>query len=266
MSDFDRFRAYLDEVHAAGGCLRLWLRDDDAVCPTDALDRLLALMNAHSVPGLLAVIPSRCTDDLAARIAAEPLAWVATHGWAHENHQGAGAKQAEFGADRSVADCATDMKNGRRVIEDAFAEDALSIFVPPWNRIGEEAERALPAAGFSALSVFGAARPGSLPQMNTHVDLIDWRGTRGGRPAGLLLEEIAKWGRSPEPAVGVLAHHLDHDEAAWAFLSDLMAATTDHPGVAWVDPKSLLASVLDTPGAPNDAAPSERKGTVAARR
>ncbi len=244
MDEFERFSARLDDLARSGGRLRLWLRDDDAVRPTPALDRLLSAMNRHGVPGLLAVIPAYATEALADLVAGEPLVQVAPHGWRHDNHQPPETKTAEFGAARPLADCAAELLRGRQVIEAAFGADALPIFVPPWNRIAPEVVQVLPGAGYAALSGFGADGEGPCARLNTHVDLIDWRGTRGGRPTGVLLDEFLDWAGRGERAVGFLTHHLDHDDAAWAFIDRFLAFTADHPAAEWVSPGVLLDEVL----------------------
>jgi hypothetical protein len=64
--------------------------------------------------------------------------------------------------------------------------------------------------------------------INTHVDLMDWHGTRGCRDHTVLVHEIvARLDRaflSGEP-VGLLTHHLVHDEAAWTFLEGLFVTS-----------------------------------------
>ena len=66
------------------------------------------------------------------------------------------------------------------------------MLVPPWNRIAPQVVAGLPALGFKALSVFGPEAAADLPLFNTHVDVIDWRGTRAGRPDAVLMDEIAQ--------------------------------------------------------------------------
>jgi hypothetical protein len=80
--------------------------------------------------------------------------------------------------------------------------------------------------------------------LNTHVDIIDWHGTRGGRSeAELVVELVAelrdRFAGSDEP-VGVLTHHLVHDRTAWDFLSALFATTGRHPAVRWSPASALL--------------------------
>ena len=48
------WRKRLDQLAAEGRTLTLWLRDDDAVDATPALDRLLTLCARYSVPPTLA--------------------------------------------------------------------------------------------------------------------------------------------------------------------------------------------------------------------
>jgi len=77
-------------------------------------------------------------------------------------------------------------------------------------------------------------------EINAHVDIIDWHGTRafiGEEPAlrGLISHIVANTG---EPT-GVLTHHAVHDEAAWAFLERLNERTRRH-GARWADARSLF--------------------------
>ena len=76
----------LERWERAGKQARFWLRDDDAVVPTGALDRLLALAIAYSVPMTLAVIPKETGPALAKRLQYVPGISVALHGWSHKNY------------------------------------------------------------------------------------------------------------------------------------------------------------------------------------
>ena len=81
----------------AGRAADFWLRDDDAVEPTAALDRLLGLTGASAIPVTLAVIPAFTGEPLASRLAGEPHVTVGVHGWAHRNHASEGQKKQELG-------------------------------------------------------------------------------------------------------------------------------------------------------------------------
>ncbi|MGG2478785.1 polysaccharide deacetylase family protein, partial [Rhizobium sp. BR5] len=61
----EKLVAALDECSRRGITADLWLRDDDAVEPTAALDTLLDLCSSFSAPATLAVIPETTTEKLA---------------------------------------------------------------------------------------------------------------------------------------------------------------------------------------------------------
>jgi hypothetical protein len=65
---------------------------------------------------------------------------------------------------------------------------------------------------------------------------MDWHGTRGGRNHAQLVQEITRRldeVSHGEGTVGVLTHHLIHDESVWAFLSKLFEITASHPACRW---------------------------------
>ena len=138
-----------------------------------------------------------------------------------------------------------ELSDGFRLLQRLYPARFLPVLVPPWNRIDAALIPALPDLGFAALSVYGRARQnGPIPLLNTHVDIIDWHGTRGGRAEEELVAELVaeledRFAGSDEP-IGVLTHHLVHDAAAWDFLSALFALTRRHPAVHWLPAAALL--------------------------
>lgn len=230
-------RESLEACRAAGREAPLWLRDDDAVAPTPALQRLLDLCGRHAVPLALAVIPAHATETLAGRLAAQPGVTVLVHGWSHANHAPPGRKKQELGF-RPRGHVLSELQAGMERVTALFGAQAAPVLVPPWNRIDPDLVGALPELGYRALSVFGPPRAGRLPSINATVDIIDWHGGRGCRDHAVLAGEIAAgleaWlaqGASAAP-VGLLTHHLVHDESAWAFLEKLFAVTAGH-GARW---------------------------------
>lgn len=239
----------LDRWAAEGRQARFWLRDDDAVDPTPALDRLLALTGGGAIPLTLAVIPARTGPDLAARLDGAAQVGVALHGWSHENHAGPGEKSQELGPHRPAAVVLTQLKVGRERLAELHGARFLPLLVPPWNRIDPALVPRLGEAGLSALSVFGPEQDGPMPQANCHVDLIDWRGTRGGREGVVLVAEIVarlRDGGGVAGSVGILGHHLVHDEPAWTFLAELVERTAGHPACRWTSVTEVLAAGAHT--------------------
>lgn len=239
----------LEHWSLAGHTARLWLRDDDAVDVTPPLQRLIGLCEAAHVPVLVAAVPASATDALAAYLEAHPVSDGAVHGYAHANHARAGEKAQEFPPYRAVSEITAEISAGRQRLAAMLGDRLSPIYVPPWNRIAPDVAALLPGLGFLGISTFGTTSlfPGAPPmtEINTHVDIIDWRGTRGGRPTDWLASDLAEqlaWARqNGRPAIGVLTHHLVHDASAWAFLERLFEETRLDPRVQWVRATDLLA-------------------------
>ena len=240
----------LDHWSASDRKIGLWLRDDDTVAPSPALDRLSDLAERFAAPILLAVIPLLAEPALAPALRGMPLLRPCQHGASHLNHAPVGSKTSEFGADREAADADADIALGQRRLHDLLDDAVLPVFVPPWNRIAQNHAARLEALGFAGLSCFRGYRLGSDggPRLlNTHVDVMDWHGGRVGRPATGILEELVamltarRQGEVGDIDLGVLLHHRDHDETAWSALTDILSAATAHPAVSMIDPTRLIA-------------------------
>ena len=220
----------------------LWWRDDDAVRPGPALDRLLELSRRHRAPLALAVIPAAAEAALARHLDGEPSTAVLQHGYAHRNHEPEGRKKCELGGARPEATLLAELARGRERLGTLFGARALPVLVPPWNRIAAGLLPALPGLGFRGLSTYTARAaacpaPGLL-QVNCHLDPIRWKPARGflGEDAALdlLCGHLAarREGRAdPQEPSGLLTHHAVQDERLWRFLDRLLAALSAHPAV-----------------------------------
>jgi len=213
--------------------VQLWLRDDDAIEPTTQLNRLLDLVDRFAIPLTLAVIPAHADDALAARLATSKQVTVAVHGWSHQNHASEKEKKQELGLHRSVSDVVAELEIGFNALRRRHGEQFVPLLVPPWNRIDDAIIQALPSIGFQALSTYGTQSADAIAVMNTHVDVIDWKGTRGGRSVSDLVSEMVTLIESTHQPIGILTHHLVHDENVWQFLEQLFAATSTLQGVSW---------------------------------
>ena len=241
---FAPLRRALDGFAEAGRPARFWLRDDDAVEPSPALDRLLELGATYSVPLTLAVIPQHTGPALAARLQGLAVE-VAPHGWSHTNHAARGRKSCELGPERPATAVLAELAEGLTWLRTLHGDRTVPMLVPPWNRIDPALIPALPNIGFTGLSVFGPEKGNAPPTpINVHVDLIDWRGTRGGRSTEALVADFLTRlavAHSTGAPLGYMTHHLVHDAAAWTFTELLFAATAPHPGVRWHRLSDLLA-------------------------
>lgn len=242
---FDELIELLQVRAAAESPVKFWLRDDDAVHPSQPLEQLLGLCEQFAVPLMLAVIPQNTEDKLSGHLAKCSAVAVALHGWSHANYAHAGEKSQELGDHRPVKDLLSELRCGINRLSEFHQSRFVPVLVPPWNRISENVVGRIHELGIKAVSVFGQetaeqAVTSTVKFINTHVDIIDWKGTRGGRPVEELVAEINAQLRNGNSTIGVLSHHLVHDSRAWLFLEKLFAATKAHPGCCWVSIYDLL--------------------------
>ena len=243
MTSWDELRAALDGVAARGEAIRVWWRDDDAGSDHPALIRLLELAECLDLPLALAVVPMWLDANTQARIAASPNATVLQHGFAHADHAAPEGKSIELGG-RDPAAVLGELGRGRAMLADAFGCAFLAVLVPPWNRLEEGLVERLTGCGFIGLSTFGRraeaeAAPGLL-QVNTHLDPVDWRGTRLFVGEAAALARLVAVLDADEP-IGVVSHHLAMDEAGWVFLDRLLGVLGAHPGARLCAADELFA-------------------------
>lgn len=234
--------AELDAWSAAGAAAEFWWRDDDAADAGPALRRLLASRRKADVPLALAAIPRGVTPALVRALEREPEIGLLQHGWAHADRAPAGAKKAEFGEGRDPRDAAREIAEGRSRLRRLFGRPPEAL-VPPWNRIGGSVAALLPDLGIFGMSGFGPRRELASPSLtvvNAHIDIIDWKGTRGfvGEKAAISaavthLADRRRGAADPAEPTGLLTHHLVHDEDSWSFLARFLSETAAHPAVRW---------------------------------
>lgn len=230
----------------AGLTADLWLRDDDAVEPSLALDRLTGLTQEFDVPVALAIIPSRTGPALAQRLDGEKHIHPVIHGWSHANHAPSSEKKQELGHHRARAVVLRDLSAGLARLSALYGERLVAMLVPPWNRIDPALLDDLPVLGFAGLSAFGhmlASRPG-LAIANTHIDIVDSRAGNACRDHDVLVASLAKELTEARIAggrpVGILSHHLVSDEQAFRFLRDLFTEAAQSGAVRWRTPGEIL--------------------------
>lgn len=261
MTSWDALACELELWRDAGKTADFWWRDDDAVAPSAALERLLNLSRKHSAGLGLAVIPERCDAALApalAEAAQDSAAEIAVlqHGIAHENTAPAGEKKTELSNAVPLSSTLERLKTGQNRLSGLFGAQFLPVLVPPWNRIAPEVTEQLPSAGFSGLSTYKVRlqpEPAQgLLQINTHADLLRWKPERGflgeAEVLTLLQEHLqARRENSADAAepTGILTHHLVHDEATWVFLDQLLGWLNQHPATKFLAPSEAFSHSED---------------------
>ncbi len=229
----------------------IWWRDDDAAHATPALRRLRTLSETVGAGVALACIPDAVEQSLCKLVDAWPLAKVWQHGFGHVNHAPSGEKKAEFGAHRPLSAMVIELNAGRGLLEQMFGLRFTPVLVPPWNRIDSAVACILPEAGLRLLSTFNARTAlhpvHGLTVINTHIDVIDWRGTRAFAGEDVTVAALLTHLRgrrlklldAHEPT-GILTHHLVHDAECWGHLADLFEYLAAHSSVRLLHPDALV--------------------------
>ena len=236
----------LNMVAATGHRVRFWLRDDDAVVPSAHLTLFLDQCSAFKIPVCLAVIPKDTDEALVTALSQydKGLIQIAVHGWSHQNFASRVEKKQELGAHRSIDVVLEELKAALEKVQSLYGEQAVSMLVPPWNRISPDVVTALPEIGFKAISTFHDKKSAwkkdqPIPFYDTHLDIIDWKAGGVGRSADDLFESLAGLIRNGASAlqndqmIGILTHHLQHDDKASYFLTRLFDITSNNPGCEW---------------------------------
>ena len=222
----------------------VWWRDDDAGRHDARLDRLLELATAGDRQLGLAVVPAWLDDATTARVLAASTVHVMQHGWAHANHAPPGAKPVELGGAADATTCAEELRHGASRLRVAFGGRVLPVMVPPWNRIEAPCLGALAALGYRGVSTFADDRRGTacgLVHLNTHVDLVDWRGGRRMKPLADLIGEVDRLLARPNcRALGLLSHHLEMTLDEIARLRQLFTHVDQLERCRWADLPSLF--------------------------
>ncbi len=241
---WDALASELEAWQRSGRSASLWWRDDDAGAPSSALARLIDLAAENGVPVCLAAVPAESGTEFVDLVEPHPPIMVAVHGLAHRNHAPPGARKAEFGAHRPLPDMIGEIEAASAKIAGLFGSRALPVFVPPWNRLAPALVTHLPGAGLRGLSTLKArasAEPApGLRQVNAHVDVIDWRGTRGFRGEEASLADVIAHLRArrtgaadPDEPTGLLTHHRVLDGPAWGFLARFLGQVRARNGACW---------------------------------
>jgi hypothetical protein len=231
----------------AGRTVEFWWRDDDAVAPTAPVKQLLELSARTGVPLALAVIPlaakAELFDGMRARCCctAPTIATALRPGTRRPSSPSTSPTMRRSGAlavhERGWRSSPAGLRAGTRAA------------LEPLQARARAGARVHGVRGFSAYGARAAAQAAAgVIEVNTHIDIIEWRATRAfcGEEAALaaairhLAARRTGAADSAEPT-GWLTHHELHDSAAWNFLEQLFERTR-RLGACWLDAESIFTA------------------------
>lgn len=201
---------------------RLWWRDDDARQATAQLDRLLTA--ASGLPLALAIVPDGDLAGLAGRLAKETALTLSQHGVDHQNRHPAGGRRSEHPPGATQAEISAAVARGRDAMRAAGLEPRF--YTPTWNEYDDGLLTAVREAGYVTFSagINGYPTQG-LKHIGADVDFMRWKGAPQFKGSARILNlvrrrlEVRRRQRRYGAPIGILTHHLVHDEPTWAFLT-----------------------------------------------
>jgi hypothetical protein len=227
----DPLRKALDDGSRAVAC---FFRDDDVGWRHDRLGDLVDLFAELGLPLDLAAIPAAldtpAARDLRRRIEqSDGGLGVHQHGYAHANHEPAGARKCEFGPARGRDAQLRDIAAGRTRLAGLLGPVVEPIFTPPWNRCTAATAGCLLGLGFETLSREASATPLAAPGLRELPVSVDWckrrDGTRlpPGAIAGLAAAAVERGG-----PVGMMFHHAEMDRGELDSAAELLTVLAEH--------------------------------------
>ena len=251
MADWADLNAELEAWRLDGRKVTFWWRDDDSQYDDPTIHRLLTLRRELQVPLAVSAIPSATDSLFAENVNADSDVYVLQHGYAHGNHAPPGVKKSELAENRAGQTVFKELRLGMGTLRTLFDDRCLPVLVPPWNRIHEKWVVELPGLGYRGLSMMTPRTTAFTEQglhiVNVHVDIVDWRGSRGFIGLDRALDQLVthlqqrrnKDVDADEPT-GLLTHHLMHDEGCWGFIDELIHITNSHPSVQWLPASKIF--------------------------
>ncbi|TYL92025.1 hypothetical protein FXB40_26635 [Bradyrhizobium rifense] len=261
MSLWDDARQELDIWANSKLKARFWIRDDDAFEVSSDLERLRNVAVRFDTKIGLAIIPGKITPGLQ-EFLAENIQhfYPMCHGWKHINYN-LGKNPAEFGPDRPISNMIVDAEFALQSFKECFGS-SQPIFVPPFNRITPALIKALPQVGFAGVSLMPNHIERKLLQLNSwmkwggiitmprfkdgiridvHLDVIDWRARTAQNTkivSNLLVQQLRgrRLGVVPvDTPIGLLTHHLAHDEPIWRAINETLDFLRSHESADFID-------------------------------
>lgn len=258
---WEAVRRELDCWAEAGLTAKFWVRDDDAVEVSDNLLRLREFAANYDIRVGLAVIPGKLQLDLPGFLDHNKKQFYPMcHGWKHIDHS-RGNKPGEFGPDRPLLNMIGDAQAALGLFCEHFSA-VKAIFVPPFNRVTGAMVKTLPKIGFFGVSLmpnflerkilrFGSQLAWSglikipnfaeFPRVDVHLDLINWK-TKSAQESSTTINQLIQHLRArrlgllaANTPIGLLTHHLVHDERIWRALNEASEVLKAHSAAEFID-------------------------------
>ncbi len=241
----DRFVALLDEASGASRHDRILVarrrRGGRDAC---ARPELLALGEPPRAAAGARRHPEGCDAGACRAARVEPRVAVLQHGWQHKNHAARGREEDRARRKASALGCASTSFAAAAIGSARCSRDPSPSSCRPGTASPKMCARRWTRSDFRASRPSARHRQTSRIR-STRISTFSSGARCAGRsPAprpmrGSLPKSSGGLTAMPEP-IGILTHHLVHEEASWALLDELFAMTARHPAARWPEIKELF--------------------------
>jgi hypothetical protein len=211
------------------------------------LERLLQLSAGLEVPLNLAVIPGALNPSLVDCLSGQPQVTVLVHGWTHTNHSSDEHSNCEFPLTRPVAETKVELTNALSTLRQAFGEQCVPVFVPPWNVFPSELEPILSELGYGGISLGTegihavAFQENGLVRADINMEPLNWN-TLGLENVAASARAFARRLRQgSQGSFGVLTHHLIHNRDIWEFCERFWRMVSSHERAEVVSARTIFS-------------------------
>lgn len=150
--------------------MKIAFRIDDLGFDNEKFETLTNLFIKYQIKFSCAAIPSQMNDEI--KNSHHELCEIWQHGYWHKSFTTDAdeiQKKSEYPQSRDLNELRDDLIKGRKLLEEKFDNFCLG-FIPPWNRMSDQALSILEAEGFKFYSA-DVTRKTSLAQAHVQLDL-----------------------------------------------------------------------------------------------
>jgi len=158
-----------------------------------------------------------------------------------------GGPSGELTSGRDVAQVVHELSAGHSKLAAMFPERFMPVMVPPHNHLAQRLVESVTDAKFSFVSIDGDFAGFAIPSRNVHVDVIDWQRNHAATLAQVVRSAIAalrlrRYGLvKVDTPIGLMTHHLVHDDEIWSLTTSFLSFLKQHPNVRFPEMNEIFS-------------------------
>jgi len=230
----------------------LWFRDDDVGRNTLKLKKMIQYFDCKDKSILLAVIPTLIDEEITSLINNNDRLMVGQHGFSHINYALDNESKSEYPYSRCNASTITEIMLGKKIIETAFKEKFLDVFIPPYFEIDKHILQMINGSFKWYSGWWTNSIVGEFVFINAQIDFVNWNeiNTYGGADFVELqlireLKVLEKSNCYSSIVIGIVLHHEYCEEDSYKELDWIISLSNFHKNLMIISPTQLYDLVTN---------------------